>query len=278
MTKIALYISIVLLLNSCAFHSGNISTGPDYDCPLVYNAYGSARTFHVFGIGGLNKTSLIMEAKNKLRSSLPKNDGIKITNYSVDYIHLHYLIFLKIKAIVTADVFYCGNEPFESLLNKKVEPQLKPVTYGFFPSDTIFYSNRQDLQNFHLAIFNSFAQNNEASITFIQNQSSRFDKIATNNEENLISKKITIKFPATKIAKLRDIYQVSKHPENTAFFGFDVGENALINVYSPISRTVSPKSCTIIGLNIDYVIVEYLSDDKSLKRVNIKKSLLKKIN
>ncbi|MBC8111010.1 MAG: hypothetical protein H7Y04_08125, partial [Verrucomicrobia bacterium] len=108
--KSTLYLipAIILLMSSCAFYSGNISSGGNPDCPVMEIATAQAEAIYIIGIGGNDRKSLIAEAKNKLYSKYANRKDIKITNFSADFRTNFFIIYAKTRVTVSADVFNCG--------------------------------------------------------------------------------------------------------------------------------------------------------------------------
>ncbi len=91
-------------LSSCAFHSGNVSSGSIVDCPLKTIVTGKASTKKFLGLGGLNKTALIVEAKQDLYRKITVKKDLKLTNFTVER---NTTLKLKVKLIYYAKKSYC---------------------------------------------------------------------------------------------------------------------------------------------------------------------------
>ncbi|MDX2195581.1 MAG: DUF6567 family protein [Cytophagales bacterium] len=145
-TTFAAIAVILVLCTSCAFHTGNVSTGVVPDCKLASIVTGYASTDLVFGIGGLNKTALIMYAKQNLYAKLKLNKDEKITNYAVDFKTTYFLPFLiKNEVILSAEVYDCSKYDTTAntniLYSNKYVESMKSQIRGFNVGDSIAYIN-----------------------------------------------------------------------------------------------------------------------------------------
>ncbi|MCH2215146.1 MAG: hypothetical protein MK086_08255 [Flavobacteriales bacterium] len=105
--KKTLVIALAFTLNSCAFHFGNISSNASFDngnFKILTIASGQAQTIHVFGIGGLDKDALVLEAKKDMYQKYPLSDGQIFGNITVDYKREFYFVVVKTLVTVSADV------------------------------------------------------------------------------------------------------------------------------------------------------------------------------
>jgi len=101
------FLSFVLLLNSCAFHSG-VMTGnaalSDANFKVVDYAIGTSETFKVFGLGGVATDALVLEAKRNLYENHPLKEGQALANVSVDSKNSYFIIVSKKKILISADI------------------------------------------------------------------------------------------------------------------------------------------------------------------------------
>ena len=105
MKNFGLLFTITLLFTSCAFHSGIFQpTSFEKYHQYVAFAAGSARTIHVFNIGGLSKEALVLEAKQVMQTLRPLGPDERYANITVDFKYTYWLIGLTTKAVVAADV------------------------------------------------------------------------------------------------------------------------------------------------------------------------------
>ncbi|NEN25016.1 hypothetical protein G3O08_16060 [Cryomorpha ignava] len=96
-----------LLLSSCAFHNGNMTGNASLSTrnfEIKTIVMGTAKTSHVFGIGGLKKQALVYEAKKDLYRSYPLSEGQAFANISVDFKRSYFFIVNTTVATITADV------------------------------------------------------------------------------------------------------------------------------------------------------------------------------
>lgn len=128
MKNFGLLFTITLLFTSCAFHSGIFQpTSFEKHHQYVAFAAGSARTIHVFNIGGLSKEALVLEAKQVMQTLRPLGPDERYANITVDFKYTYWLIGLTTKAVVAADVIkfvpdtvqqVYSNEYYKALFNR----------------------------------------------------------------------------------------------------------------------------------------------------------------
>ena len=100
-------ILFISLLSSCAFHSGMMNNSVQLNqnnFKYVRNASGEAKTSKLLGIGGLDKSALVAEAKMDLLSNYPLKDGQALANIVVDFKTSLLLILIETQVTVTADI------------------------------------------------------------------------------------------------------------------------------------------------------------------------------
>jgi len=105
--KFPLVILLLSVLSSCAIHYGNTSSSAaltNGDFGIMDLASGEAKTTHVFGIGGLKKEALVLEAKRNMYRKYPLDDGQIYANLAVDYKRAFYVVAVETKVTVSADV------------------------------------------------------------------------------------------------------------------------------------------------------------------------------
>jgi hypothetical protein len=136
MKIILIFAGVGLLMSSCAFHSGTMSSNAQFgpDAEIVDFAYGKARTVHVFLIGGLNSETLVRDAKRNMYSAFPLKKGQAYANLSVDFVTKFFPFVRVTKVNVTADIIEQGNEEKSTVLQEVFEtalydskPLLKPI-------------------------------------------------------------------------------------------------------------------------------------------------------
>jgi ribosomal protein L24 len=96
----------VLILNSCAFHSGMMTANlPDnFDQEIIAQAEGQATAVYVLGIGGLDHKHLVTDAKKMLYSNYPLKKGEAYANVVVDRRLFPFLLVNVNQIFVTADI------------------------------------------------------------------------------------------------------------------------------------------------------------------------------
>ena len=100
-------IAVGLLLSGCAFHNGFLTnsfsiTNPDYR--IVKYAFGRAHTTTVFGIGGLDKEALVLQAKQNMYNMYVLEKGQAFANFTVDQKMSFYFIVWTNQITVSAEV------------------------------------------------------------------------------------------------------------------------------------------------------------------------------
>jgi len=114
MKKLLFVLVVGLLISSCAMHSGymlnSASLQTDNFTYIKRNAKGVAQATYIFGFGGLNRTTLVNDAKNDLLNTYPLKDNTALVNTTVNWKQTFVLPFyIETKCIVTADIVRFGN-------------------------------------------------------------------------------------------------------------------------------------------------------------------------
>lgn len=133
------------LLSSCAFHSGTISSGP-IEKRVVYTdmAVGVAQTQKLFGIGGISKDALVLEAKRKLVQNRPLQGDEQYVNYTIDFKTSFWPFYSQTIATVSADVVTPASAETKDLYSDNYKKKLFAPTFNndlFGVGDTIVYDN-----------------------------------------------------------------------------------------------------------------------------------------
>ncbi|MCZ4407552.1 hypothetical protein O3Q51_01940 [Cryomorphaceae bacterium 1068] len=105
-------------ISSCAFHQGMMNDsaslhGQDFE--LIGMAVGNAQTTHVLGIGGLDPTGLVLDAKRSMYNRFPLRKGQAYANLSVDFKRSFFFIVQTTQATVSADIVQFGELETDSL-------------------------------------------------------------------------------------------------------------------------------------------------------------------
>ena len=105
MRRIIPALMIAILFSSCATHLGMISSGvSDRNIQYEDMAVGVAQTAHVFGIGGLSKDALVLQAKQNMMKSRPLKKDEMYMNFTVDFKQSYWFVYIQTKVTVSADV------------------------------------------------------------------------------------------------------------------------------------------------------------------------------
>ncbi|HKL40065.1 MAG TPA: DUF6567 family protein [Cryomorphaceae bacterium] len=117
-TKLLAPFILAIGFSSCAFHSGVMNDsaslhGQNFE--LIGMAVGNAQTTHVFGIGGLDPTGLVLDAKRSMYIRFPLKKGQAYANLSVDFKRSYFFIVNTTKATVSADIVQFGELKTDSL-------------------------------------------------------------------------------------------------------------------------------------------------------------------
>ncbi len=130
--KTAMLLMITCYLSSCATHYGTVTsnaalTGTNYK--TVDFAYGNANANYILGIGGFKKDALVLEAKRNLYANYSLKSEQVFANISVDFDVQNYLVWMRQKAIVSAEVVsYNLNDTL--LIASKIDTALTLFTRG----------------------------------------------------------------------------------------------------------------------------------------------------
>jgi hypothetical protein len=246
-----------LLAVSCAFHSGNVSTGADIDCPRKYIVYGSASTFKFLGLGGLDSDGLIKDAKVNLYQSIPQTRGLKLTNFAVDFKTTFLILFITTKATVSADLYDCnGSFEEQSIHSQKSKSDTIDISKnGFKIGDTVIYVSDNDLFDIQKpAKILFFLKNNKVVI--------QLNDLSLN--------------PKTKKVFFDQIFKTTQALNNKVNFGYEIGDYTNIHIYNSITNKRSLKDCKIIAINKHKAIIEFVKEDGSKKNTIVELDQLQK--
>jgi hypothetical protein len=245
MKKGILIFFIGIILSSCAFHSGNISSGPVIDCPMKDIVTGEASTVRLFGlIGGFDRNGLILEAKRDLYSKYKIGKNFRLTNFSVDFKTSFVLFYSVTKATVSADLHDC-----DTSVNSEHSADINPMIGGLCAGDSIIY----EYGEFYKGQLKKHAGNGNYIITF-----------------QTLKGKIREKKVNPSL-----IYKTSVHTENKSYFGHNIGETVYVEVYVLASKTKVMKPCRIVGLNRDRLLISYIKDDGMERILSVEKNKIK---
>jgi hypothetical protein len=107
----------IIFLQSCAFHSGNVSSGyTSFDQPhkITQTVFGKAQARYFLGIGGLDHNMLVEEARKDLYRKLELPQNALLTNFTISTKHAFYFVYSKYEVYITADIIEprSNGEPF----------------------------------------------------------------------------------------------------------------------------------------------------------------------
>lgn len=138
---------LIFILSSCAFHSGMVSTdlAPEN---VFYEevAVGHSKTTQVFGIGGLKRDALVLDAKKNMYQNFPLDSGERYLNMTVDFKTTYVLMVRKLQCQVSADIISARKEKamysenyFEAITPKVINDSLFMVGDTLYASDSTRY-------------------------------------------------------------------------------------------------------------------------------------------
>ena len=105
--KILVAVVSVLFFSSCAVHTGMMTGNASLSSnnfKTVKMASGTSKATKFFGLGGLGKDALVLEAKKDLLQNSPLKEGQALANVTVDFKNSFIFIVATEKVTVTADI------------------------------------------------------------------------------------------------------------------------------------------------------------------------------
>jgi len=111
---------IVLVTSSCATHLGYLSSNAvivDNNFRIIGIGVGESESIKIFGFGGLKKDALVFDAKKDLYKNIELKSGQALTNITVDLKNEYYIVYSKLKVIVTAEIVDFNTNNFNTLPN-----------------------------------------------------------------------------------------------------------------------------------------------------------------
>ena len=108
MRKFLTFGILVLIISSCATHSGIITNSqvPNSSEGIIFKdrVYGYASCHYVFYIGGMRSQGLALEATNRLKRSVILRGGEYLDNFTIDHKRFYFTpFFIRHEVIVSAD-------------------------------------------------------------------------------------------------------------------------------------------------------------------------------
>jgi len=114
--KLSIIVIIVLSFSSCAIHNGYMNNSVSLShANFSYtqtSISGTASTLKFLGIGGLEKSAIVEEAKKDMLKKYPLKSNHALTNITVNWKSGFYFIVMTNQCTVTADIvrFYNADE------------------------------------------------------------------------------------------------------------------------------------------------------------------------
>ncbi len=225
-------LTTLILLSSCALHTGNISSS-SIGKPVIYEdiAVGVVQTTSFCGIGGSTKDGLVLEAKRSLIESRPLRINEEYANFTLDYKRSFFAPFIKTKVTMSADVVSFIPDSLKNTITDVYTETYKNKLLGRTTQIGIFNINDSVQYGFKIDIIRkgviiSFESNDEVRILY-------------KTEMNEIR---------TKKISINEIFTISKEVQ-----GMKVGDE-YIYTPSPSSLKESSKGKIIaFGLNYFYM-------------------------
>lgn len=143
--KLFLFAISALLLGSCAFHTGQlVADVPSEPVEHIDIAVGVAKTTKVFGLGSTGKDALLSEARQQMISNRPLVNSESYNNYTVDYKRTYFIIGIKTKVTITADVITpkdtISNPSFSANYLNKLGDQYSHYDSLFWIGDSVIFN------------------------------------------------------------------------------------------------------------------------------------------
>ena len=235
MKKFTGFILFMLLLSSCAFHHGMMTSNPNYNSPdyeLSSMALGTSETVKFLGIGGLEKDALVLEAKKNMYAGFPLEKGQSYANLTVDFKNSYFIIFSKTLVTISADIVRPteAGEPGE-----KYQPEFNQIRkYQQMSSGDI------ELGDTVLTYANHKVHDN------------RVIKILSAGDYLITPLKDTL--TEVKRVKRSKLY-ITKNP---------AGESSSLKINSEVHiQGIGPDTGKIAGMGVDDVIIRVRKDDET---------------
>ncbi len=160
MKRVFTFIAIAFLLSSCAFHQGSLSSiGHNPQTHDINGlAVGTAKTTHVFGIGGLGSDALVLEAKRELYETFPLKEGQLYGNFVVDFKRSFYFIFNRTQVVISADI-----------LSPKKAASTPPIIEGPLKAGELIYVSNEKREVLEAYVLEQKAQNGSYEVFYFSN-------------------------------------------------------------------------------------------------------------
>jgi hypothetical protein len=212
--------------------SSNAQFGPEAE--IVDFAYGSAKTVHVFGIGGLNTESLVKDAKANMYAVHPLAKGQAYANLSVDFATKFFFFVVVTKVKLSADIIETGSER-----SNKLQEAFK---YSPLASERILGTSHPLL----------WALNSDSLLALRNNKclEVEFIKMLSENEVMVNGKQNDISWQQNE-EELFVGHQEKLFPKQE----FKLGDEVFVKIKGDKNETIATKG-RIIGVNPKKVLIE----------------------
>ncbi len=141
---------ISVIFSSCAFHSGTYTSNAHLEpgkFQVLGFASGTAKTTHVFGIGGLDQTALVHQARIDMYKNYVLDSVEVFANVSVDFKRSYFIIVATTVVTLTADVVRTGE--FDTSLERSIfgskVVEDEPIGIKPIPGRNIAFVNKNRL-------------------------------------------------------------------------------------------------------------------------------------
>jgi hypothetical protein len=132
--KSIIYFALLVLLSSCALHSGMIGgsvPAANTACVQTGTAYGSSKTQQILGIGGTRRDALVLDAKQDMYQNYPLSPGQQYGLITLDFKRSFFPFFSSFQVTISADILDCsGDTEAASVTNR-------PTDVNAFPGSQI---------------------------------------------------------------------------------------------------------------------------------------------
>ena len=236
--RFILFITISVIISSCAFHSGMMTANlpSDFNQEIVRKAEGQATAVYVLGIGGLDHKHLVTDAKKNLYSNHPLKDGEAYANLVVDQRLFPFLVVNVNQIFVTADIVVDPKVDNDSL-QYYFEPPLNEKGIRMLSGDGIWIK-----------------ANDEVTVT--NGSLSEKGRVV-----KIMGRKKVLVYSPTLGERKYGLKKVFLHGENIRFrdVDFAVGETA------PIEFQGMTRNASVIGINRDYLLLKTSAPETGVK-------------
>lgn len=108
-TSLKLFLILISFQSCVAFHSGTMSSSASLSSPnfsyIKKEVSGQSKATYIFGFGGIERQTLVNEAKNNMLRENSLNDNQALTNLTVNFKHSNYFgVVQTVQCFVTADI------------------------------------------------------------------------------------------------------------------------------------------------------------------------------